>query len=436
MRVVVVGAGYVGLVTSACLAELGHEVTAIEIAPERLSRLQRGETPILEAHLDELLPRHTTSGRLRFTDSYDPVCDADVTFIAVNTPAGVFGQTDTRFVRAAFEAIAPRLRPGATLAVKSTVPPGTADAFAERLPDNIVVSNPEFLRQGTAVQDFFAPDRIVIGAQSQSDADALGCLYQSIDTRVFVTSRCSAELAKYAANCFLAMRISFINELSHLCESSGADVDELAQVIGADRRIGPDFLRAGLGWGGSCFPKDLLATIDIARLAGVPHALLDAVYDANVRQRQAAARHIADATRGCQRPVVGVLGLAFKPETDDVRGSPALEVIGCLLEQGFQIRAHDPQAMPNAAAALPNITYCEDAYDTARGADVVLLATEWPEYIELDWQRVRELMRGDTIADGRNALDPRRIAEAGLRYRGFGRASTTLASAIFEEARR
>jgi UDPglucose 6-dehydrogenase len=421
------GAGYVGLVTGTCLAELGHAVVCLETDPVRLSMLQRGELPIHEPGLGDAINRLTRTGRLRFADDYAAaVPECDFAFIAVSTPAGPDGRADTSFVFAAARSIIEHARPGLIVVVKSTVPVGTADDIAQLIgragrADVDVVANPEFLREGSAIRDFAAPDRIVIGASDPAAGRAVAQLYASLDAPVMLCSPRSAELAKYAANALLATRISFINEMSVICDALQADVEEVARIVGADRRIGPAFLKAGLGWGGSCFPKDVRALAASAADRNCPADMLDAVLNVNARQREGAFHRIRSAVGTSDGAVVGVLGLAFKPDTDDLRGSPALDIIGRLLEEGIQVRAHDPVAMPKARAILPNIHYCDDAYEVTRGSDALLLATEWPEYLLLDWARVHTLMRGRVIFDGRNALDREMLSGLGYTYLAFGR---------------
>jgi UDPglucose 6-dehydrogenase len=343
-------------------------------------------------------------------------------FIAVNTPARDDGETDISYALSAVHSAASHMRPGTTLVMKSTAPPGTADDIAADLPVGVeVVTNPEFLRQGTAVRDFLRPDRIVIGVRARSAADPLLGLYSAIDAPTIITSRRSAELAKYASNAFLAMRISFINEVSELAEAVGADVGEVAAVVGADARIGPSYLRAGLGWGGSCFPKDVLAQISTARRYGCRASLLEATHEVNRRQRERACEWLLEAARYVPDPTVAVLGLAFKPGTGDLRGSPALEIIGRLLEAGCRVQAHDPVASPAAARLLPNVRYCDTPYETANGADAALLATEWDDYRSLDWRRIYDVMRGTRVVDGRNCLDGLALEAIGFDYPAFGR---------------
>ena len=427
MSIAVIGAGYVGLVTAACLAELGHTVDCLEVDEARFEQLAAGRLPIFEPGLQELVERTSGHGHLRFTDSFERALErADFAFIAVPTPPLPDGTADTRHVFTAARSIVEHARPRLTIVVKSTVPAGTGDDVARIATytgrdDIAVVSNPEFLRQGSAVHDFFKPDRIVVGADRPWAGDAVAELYRDLEAPLFVVSRRSAELAKYASNALLATRISFMNEVAAVCEASGADIDEVAGIVGADVRIGPHFLRAGLGWGGSCFPKDVLALASAAAGHGTESPILDAVLKINQRQRDRATSLLLDAVGERDDATVAVLGLAFKPDTDDLRGSPAVEIVGQLRAAGVNVRAHDPVAMERAARELPGLTLVADAYSAVAGADAVLLATEWPEYLALEWERVGQLMRGHTVVDGRNALDGRRLRELGLRYLAFGR---------------
>ncbi len=425
--VTVIGAGYVGLVTSACLAELGHTVVCVEINPLRLAMLERGEIPIYEPGLEELVRRHRTDGRLTFTDDYTvAIPAADFAFIAVNTPPAADGRADTSFVFSAADAILAHARPGLIIVTKSTVPVGTGDALAQRARAGghasvKIVSNPEFLREGSALADFMVPDRIVVGAADPAAGRAVAGLYASLDAPVIVCDRRSSELAKYAANAFLATRISFMNEIATLCEAAAADVEAVARVMGTDRRIGPAFLRAGLGWGGSCFPKDVRALAAIAADHGHPSALLPAAVTVNAQQRGRVVAQLVAAVQGRTDATVGILGLAFKPGTDDVRESPALAVAERLHEDGIRVRAHDPVAMANAQIVLPGIEYCHDPYEVAVGCDALLLATEWPDYLVLDWHRLRERVRGTVLLDARNALDGKIASAFGFDYRSIGR---------------
>ncbi len=425
--VAVIGAGYVGLVTGACLAELGHAVTCVEIDPGRLAQLERGELPIYEPGLDAIVARNRRAGRLAFTgDHVAALRESAFAFVAVNTPARVDGQANTSFVFAAVGSILAHAALGVTIVTKSTVPVGTGDAIARLAVgagrrDVQVVSNPEFLREGRAVRDFMEPDRIVIGAEHEAAGGAVARLYAVLDAPTVITDRRSAELAKYAANAFLATRISFINEVAVLCEALGADVEEVARIVGADRRIGPSFLHAGLGWGGSCFPKDVRALAATAAEAGCQSSILPAVFDVNARQRERAVQQLLTIVKAVPDATIAVLGLAFKPDTDDVREAPALDIIGRLLNAGVGVRAHDPIAMDGARRVLPNVRWCADAYEAVHGSDAVLLATEWGEYLGLDWRAIRDLMRGRVVLDGRNVLDGGALAALGFTYLSIGR---------------
>lgn len=426
-QVCVVGAGHVGLVTAACLAELGHCVNVLETDPLRLAVLRAGDLPFYEPGLDELVAANRPAGRLRFTDNgREALAGARFVFIAVQTPSGPNGESDTTHVMKAVRDLFPAMAWGAILVMKSTVPVGTTDTLDEMLRRSWgerveIVCNPEFLSQGTAVRDCLQPDRIVIGAGSADAAKRVARLYNDIDAPVVFCSRRSAELAKYAANAFLATRISFMNEVSVLCGAMGADIDEVERVLGSDSRIGASHLKAGLGWGGSCLPKDVPALVQIARQNGCDTPVLDAVFQVNVKRREMAFRLLCEAIRRRRDPVVGVLGLAYKPGTDDIRGSAALDITARLVEEGIRVRAHDPLAMPNASRLIPAVVCCRDAYDAASDCDALLLATEWREYLDLRWDRIARVMRGDVVLDGRNALDAKAVRAAGLTYLSFGR---------------
>ena len=374
-----------------------------------------------------MVSKNIVDGRLRFTGEYGRVAGAEFVFIAVPTPSRKDGAADTSHVLQSVNSLIPHARPGVVIVIKSTVPVGTGDQLAGLglvLEAGLeVVSNPEFLRQGTAVHDFMAPDRVVIGASSAHEAARVAGLYASLEAPVVCVDRRSAELAKYAANALLATRISFMNEISHIAAAVHADVDDVARIVGLDRRIGPAFLQAGLGWGGSCFPKDVLALSSLAASNGCRTTILQAVHNVNELQREGAAELLLDAVRAIEDPVVAILGLAFKPNTDDVRGSPALAIAHLLLKEGVIVRAHDPFALVNASNVLPTVDYRPDAYSTLDGADALLLATEWEEYSALDWALVRETMRGKMVLDGRNALDAVSLRELGFLYWSIGRAT-------------
>jgi UDPglucose 6-dehydrogenase len=421
----VLGAGYVGLVTAACLAELGHRVTCVEVDERRLTALRAGQLPIYEPGLAELVWGNAQRGRLLFTGDFGEIADADAIFVAVPTPSGENGEADISFVREAVYSLIPHAKCGVLLIIKSTVPVGTADGISQ-LPRVLeagieVVSNPEFLRQGTAVQDFLQPERVVIGAESAQAVERAARIYASLEASIIAVDRRSAELAKYTANALLATRISFMNEISHIATAVNADIDDVARIVGMDRRIGPAFLRSGLGWGGSCFPKDVLALTSTAALYACHTPILRAVYEINELQREHAAQLLIDALQGIDDPIVALLGVAFKPNTDDVRGSPALTIARRLIESGVAVRVHDPFALPNARQVLPGIDCEPDPYSALNGADALLLATEWEEYETLDWTLVRETMRGKTVIDGRNVLNRVHLTELGFDYRSFGR---------------
>jgi UDPglucose 6-dehydrogenase len=428
---VVGGGGYVGLGYAVALAEMGHEVVGLDIDADRVDQLNRGDSPIFEAGLPEMLERNLASGRLRFTADYArAVPDAEIVFLCTGTPSLSDGEADLRQVRAAAASIGAHLAPAqATIVVnKSTMPVGAAELVAgivaEHAPPGAayaIVSNPEFLREGRVLHDILHPDRIVLGGDDPRAVATVAALYEPLGAPILRTDHRSAELIKYAANAFLATKISFINDIARLCERLGADVTVVAGGIGADPRIGPRFLNAGIGFGGSCFPKDVGALTRMAEGAGLHPGLLRAVLEIN---RDAQRRFVMRADElfgGLDGRVVAMWGLAFKEGTDDLRESPSVAVAQMMLERGAHLRAHDPAALANAAQRLPALTLCHDLYETARGADAVALCTPWPEYAAADLRRIANLMRGDLLLDGRNFLDPHLAEAAGLRYVGIGR---------------
>ena len=429
MDICVVGTGYVGLVTGACFADLGNRVACLDIDERKIDMLHGGQLPIYEPGLDEVVQRNVQADRLSFTTSYpEALKDAQVVFIAVGTPSGVDGEADLRHVRAVAETIADTVDHEVIIINKSTVPVGTGDWVAEimrkRSGDGLrfsVVSNPEFLREGSAVHDFMHPDRIVLGSEDRAAAQYVAHLYLPLRATVMITDLRTAEMIKYASNAFLATRISFINEIAAICDELGADVKEVAFGMGCDRRIGHHFLQAGLGWGGSCFPKDVKALAHMAEIHGTHPQLLRAVMDINRAQRRRVVRWLRDALGTLDEKVVGVLGLSFKPNTDDLRESPAIEVIRMLQNEGAQIRACDPQGREAASAILDGTVLVDTPYEVAEGADALVLATEWEEFRYLDWPRVREAMRGSILIDGRNFYEPETMAQAGFDYRPIGR---------------
>jgi UDPglucose 6-dehydrogenase len=388
--------------------------------------LAQGRLPLYEPGLDELVNWALDTGRLAFTGEYaEAIPNAQCVFICVNTPPLEDGSADVQNVLSATNRIIEHAQGPLTLVVKSTVPVGTGDRVEGLVASSqkciSVVSNPEFLRQGSALKDFLQPDRIVIGSECESTAEMVRSLYSAIHCKVIVCSRRSAELAKYAANALLATRISFMNEIATLCGVCEADIEEIASVLASDPRIGPDYLKAGLGWGGSCFPKDVRALGAMAQNNGLLMPIIRGAYDTNMALRSAAYDKIWSSMGHASQPVVGILGLAFKPNTDDLREAPAIDIARRLLTDGVRVRAHDPIAMANAQKLLPDMTYCQGAYEVADGADVLFLATEWPEYLGLDWPRLSRLMRGKVVIDGRNVLDAHAVVANDLDYVPFGR---------------
>ncbi|MGD1993788.1 MAG: UDP-glucose/GDP-mannose dehydrogenase family protein [Anaerolineae bacterium] len=427
----VVGTGYVGLVTGACFADLGNRVVCLDVDRRKIERLKEGILPIYEPGLEELVERNVRADRLVFTTSYEEALDeAEFAFIAVGTPSGVDGEADLRYVRAVAESIADHVNHPLIIINKSTVPVGTGDWVADVICrrrgsndlDFAVVSNPEFLREGSAINDFMNPDRIVLGSLDTEAANRVAQLYLSLRSTIVITDLRTAEMIKYASNAFLATRISFINEIANICEELGADVREVARGMGYDRRIGHAFLDAGLGWGGSCFPKDVKALAHMAVLHGTHPQLLHAVMDINRNQRRRVVMRLRKQLDGLSDRVIGVLGLSFKPNTDDIRDAPALEVIHLLQNEGALIRAYDPAAMENASQVLKNVTLCEGPYEVAEGADALVLATEWNEFKQINFHRIREVMRQPVILDGRNLWDPEQMTAMGFDYSGIGRA--------------
>ncbi|HOQ97287.1 MAG TPA: UDP-glucose/GDP-mannose dehydrogenase family protein [Anaerolineae bacterium] len=425
----VIGAGYVGLVTGTCFADLGNDVVILDIDAAKVERLKNGLMPIYEPGLEELVRRNATSGRLSFTASYEEaLAEAEFVFIAVDTPSGMEGEADLKSVRAAASAIAAVMDHPLIIVNKSTVPIGTGDWVADIINrhrhdgvDFWVVSNPEFLREGSAVHDFLNPDRVVLGSLNREAAEKVAQLYLPLRAPIIVTDLRTAEMIKYASNAFLASRISFINEIAAICERLGADVKEVAAGMGYDRRIGPAFLDAGLGFGGSCFPKDVRALAHMAAIHGCHPQLLRAVLEINADQRRSVVQKLRDLLGGLDERTVGLLGLAFKPNTDDMREAPALELVHLLQHEGARVRAYDPVAMDNARRVLPDIVCCPDAYAVAEGADALIVATEWNEFKHLDLARIRDAMRHPIFVDGRNIYDPERMAALGFTYRGVGR---------------
>jgi UDPglucose 6-dehydrogenase len=430
MHIAVVGAGYVGLTTASCFAHLGHDVACADIDEERVARLNKGEVPILEQGLPELVAEGLTSHRLRFvTGAAKAAADADIVFLCVQTPQGSDGSADLSFVEAVAREIAPVLRPGTVVVNKSTVPVGST-RFVQRVlsesgvahDDVDVASNPEFLREGQAVKDFLNPDRIVIGCERPSAAIRVSDLYRGVQAPVLVTDPASAEMIKYASNAFLATKISFINAIANLCEALDADIREVAIGMGYDERIGFQFLHPGPGYGGSCFPKDVSALLHASRTAGYEFGLLEGVVEVNQAQHARIVEKIAGAAGGAlDGAVVALWGLTFKAETDDLRDSPSIDVARRLCERGAVVRAFDPAAGEKARQLVPQLDITADPYEAAQGADVIAVMTEWDEFRWLDFARVRDGMRRPHVVDSRNLLDPAAMRRMGFSYDGVGR---------------
>ncbi len=429
-KICVIGTGYVGLVTGTCFADLGNQVTCLDTDLERVGKLKNGQMPIYEPGLEQLVKQNVQADRLHFT--HDPqiaLKDVEYAFIAVGTPSGADGEADLQYVRSAAESIADLVDSPILVINKSTVPVGTGDWVADvirrkragRPLEFSVVSNPEFLREGSAINDFMNPDRVVLGSEDRSAANRVASLYQPLRCVIMVTDLRTAEMIKYASNAFLATRISFINEIGNMCEELGADVREVANGMGLDKRIGHAFLDAGLGWGGSCFPKDVKALEHMAVLHGTQPQLLQAVMEINRNQRRRAVMKLRKALGSLNEKTIGILGLSFKPNTDDIRDSAALEMIHLLMNEGAHIRAYDPQAMENAARTLKHVTLCESPYHVAEGADALLLATEWNEFKQIDFARIKSLLRSPIILDGRNLWDGEQLRMLGFTYMGIGR---------------
>jgi len=428
-RVAVIGAGYVGLTTGACLADLGHDVTVVDVNEEKIGQLHRGVVPFYEPGLRELVERNAAAKRLRFTTSYaEAVPRAEFAIIAVSTPEGEGGEADLRHVEAAARSIAENMDGPLVVVNKSTVPPLTGDKVSEVLKRHNtrhtahVVSNPEFLREGSAIQDFMHPDRVVVGSNDRDAAHRVAGLYAPLNAQVLVTPNIyTAEMVKYASNAFLAARISFINEIAWISERVGADAKLVAEGMGLDKRIGPSYLDAGIGWGGSCFKKDVAALTAVAERFDYHPELLHAVRDINRDQRMLVIDLLREKLEELPGRVIGMLGLAFKPNTDDMRDAPSVDIAKVLLAAGAEVRAYDPAAMDVARRLLPDVEYVKDAYAVARGADALVLVTEWNEFRQLDMARVKQLMRRPVFVAGRNIYDPGAMKALGFTYRGIGR---------------
>ena len=433
MKLGVIGLGYVGLPSAAGFAELGFSVIGTDSNREKLETLHEGRSPLYEPGLQELLDKHTATGRLRFADDIETVVrEATILFICVGTPQAQDGQTDLSQVEHVVRAIAPHLDDYRIIVEKSTVPVTTAGWIRSTVAlhsngeaEFDVASNPEFLREGSAVSDFLNPDRIVLGVESQRAREMLEALYDSFDCPIFVTDLNTVEIIKHASNSFLAMRVSFINMISDLCEATGADVEKVAEGMGLDPRIGQAYLEAGLGYGGYCLPKDIRGFIHIGERLGVDFSLLKAVEHVNEGRIDRLMDKIVDAVGPVRGKKLGVWGLSFKPGTDDTRISPSIMVVMRLQSEGVNLRLHDPQAMDNSRAQLPEsrggLEYCGSPYEAADGSDGLLIPTAWPEYRELDFPHLRAMMSEPVVVDGRNLLDPAEMRDLGFRYSSMGR---------------
>ncbi len=428
-NITVVGVGYVGLVTAVCFADLGNRVVALDINEERIENLKKGIMPIYEPGLAEVAARNVKAKRLFFTTSYkEALADAEFVFIAVGTPEGVDGEADLQYVRMAAESIAQNMDHPLIIINKSTVPVGTgdwvADIVRQKQPEPIdfsVVSCPEFLREGSALSDFLNPDRTVLGSEDMEAAERVAQLHLPLRAPIVVTDLRTAEMIKYASNAFLATRISFINEIANICEALGADVKEVARGMGYDKRIGHHFLEAGVGYGGSCFPKDVKALAYMAQVHGKHPQLLHAVMEINAYQRKHVILKVHELLDGVKDKTIALLGLAFKQDTDDMREAPSLTIAEYLHERGAHVRGYDPVAMDAAKRLMPYVEMCGDAYELATGADALITLTPWNEFKQLDMERIKSLMRTPALVDGRNLYDPALMHRIGFAYRGIGR---------------
>ncbi len=429
MKVAIVGTGYVGLVTGTCLSDVGHDVICVDCNEKKISMLKDGKIPIYEPGLDKMVQKNSENGRLTFTTDLNKAVKAsDVIFIAVGTPPREDGSADLSYVENVARDVAKSMDSYKVVVEKSTVPVQTGDKVKQTIElyntENIpfdVVSNPEFLREGSAIKDFLEPDRIVIGAESEKAKEVMKELYEPIETKKVFTDIKSAELIKHASNSFLATKISFINAVANICEETGADVNMVAEGMGLDTRIGPRFLKAGIGYGGSCFPKDVDAFVHIADANGYDFKLLKEVQKINKLQREQFVDKIKDALWIVKDKTIGVWGLSFKPNTDDMREAPSIDIIKALQKEGAKIKAYCPGAMENADELLCNVEMCSNPYEVAEGAHALAIITEWDEFRKADYSKVKQLMENPLILDGRNMHEPEDMREMGFDYRSVGR---------------
>jgi len=429
-QICVVGVGYVGLVTAACFADLGNRVVALDVDEKRVENLKKGIMPIYEPGLEELVKRNVKAGRLSFTTSYaEALKGAEFAFIAVGTPSGVDGNADLQYVDSAARSIAQNMTAPLIIINKSTVPIGTGDWVADivkraqpKAIDFAVVSCPEFLREGSAIADFMSPHRNVIGSLDKDAANKVAQLHLPLRAPIVITDLRTAEMIKYASNAFLAAKISFINELADVCEAYGADVKEVAAGMGYDARIGRYFLDAGLGWGGSCFPKDVQALAYMAKEKGLNPRILNEVVNVNYDRRKAVAKHVEELLGGSLKgKMIGMLGLAFKENTDDMRDAPSVDISNALVAAGAKVRGYDPVARQVAAPLMPAVEIFDDAYKMAQDCDALIVVTPWNEFKQLDLEKIKDLLKSPIIYDGRNIYDPAVMKEMGFSYRAIGR---------------
>ncbi|MBI4301585.1 MAG: UDP-glucose/GDP-mannose dehydrogenase family protein [Chloroflexi bacterium] len=427
-QICVTGAGHVGLVTATCFADLGNQVTCVDIDEAKVEGLKEGYLPLYEPGLEEMTRRNQQAGRLTFTAHHEEgVPQADFIFVAVDTPPGIEGEADMTSFRLAAQKIAQCLNKHAIIINRSTVPIGTGDWVTNLIQRHnektqfSVVSNPEFSREGQAVADFMQPDRIVLGSTDTAAAEKVASLYSSFKCPIIITDLRTAEMIKYASNAFLATRLSFINEIASICDQLGADVKQVARGMGLDKRIGTGYLEAGLGYGGSCIPKDVEALTYVAAAHGCHPQLLRTVMEINQDQRRLVVQRLREFFGSLEGLTIGILGLSFKPDTDDMRGAASLEVVHRLEVEGAKVKAYDPAAIPIAQRLLPKVQLCPDAYSTAEGSDALVIVTEWNEFKQLDMERIKNLLRHPILVDGRNIYEPEEMLALGFAYCGIGR---------------
>lgn len=429
MNICIIGAGYVGLVTGACFSDLGHKVICVDNDKKKIEMLKKSKIPFYEKGLEDMVGRNVKEGRLSFSSSIkEGVKNSLIIFICVGTPPRQNGEADLSYIEHVAREVAKNLSSYRLIVEKSTVPVETGRWVEHTIKLNLkkkikfdVASNPEFLREGTAIEDFLHPNRIVIGVESNKAKKILLELYKKVDTEILVTDIKSAELIKHASNSFLATKISFINSLANICERTGGDITKVAYGLGLDHRIGKDFLKSGVGYGGFCFPKDLGAFIHISGKLGYDFGILKAVRKVNEEQKALFIRKIEEALWIIKGKTIGVLGLSFKPNTDDMRFAPSIDIINSLKEHGAKIKAYDPQAVKNARSILKDVTFCKSPYDVAKNSDALAIVTEWHEFEVMDLARIKKLLKKPLIIDGRNIFDPRKMEKLGFKYVSIGR---------------